>query len=153
MHAEERLTSDTGGQKGTKKARFGLIPPDIEWLLAEHYGRGAEKYDDGNWQKGYNWHLSYDAARRHLSAFWNGEDYDDDPAFEGDQPLHIIAALWHCCALAWFSIHKPEYDDRPHIVRERALASAQMKAMTQALAMDSQLARYGPPVDLDEGLR
>ena len=39
----------TGGIKGQKLARFDLIPPEVEWALAEHYGRGCLKYQDRNW--------------------------------------------------------------------------------------------------------
>lgn len=37
-------TSATGGQKGSKPARFDLIPTEPLWMLAELYGKGAEKY-------------------------------------------------------------------------------------------------------------
>lgn len=104
-----RTVSATGGQKGVKLARFDLIVPETEWELAEHYGKGASKYGDSNWKKGYEWSKAYQAARRHLSQFWNGEDYDN----EFDPPSkHVIAAAWHCFALAWFMDHFPEYDDR-----------------------------------------
>lgn len=43
--AEIRTTDPiTGGQKGSKLARFSLVPADFLWSLAEHYGRGALKY-------------------------------------------------------------------------------------------------------------
>jgi hypothetical protein len=106
---EVRLTSPTGGQKGSKLARFDLIPPDVLWEIAEHYGKGAAKYDDDNWRKGYDWKLSYASVMRHLAQFWMGEDYDE----EFDPPTkHVVAAAWHCIALAWFMDHQPEYDSR-----------------------------------------
>lgn len=43
---EVRVTSETGASKGSKLARFDLIPQDALWELAEHYGKGAEKYDE-----------------------------------------------------------------------------------------------------------
>lgn len=106
---EVRLTSPTGGQKGSKLARADLIPPSVLWEIAEHYGKGAHKYDDNNWMKGYDWKLSYASALRHLLKFWTGEDYDD----EFDPPTkHVVAAAWHCIALAWFMDNMPEYDSR-----------------------------------------
>src|SRR5689334_20956149 len=51
----------TGGAKGMKPERYGLIPT---WPLAELarvYGYGARKYSDNNWRLGYRWGLSYDA--------------------------------------------------------------------------------------------
>ncbi|BCP41477.1 hypothetical protein MINTMi27_15700 [Mycobacterium intracellulare] len=103
---EVRVTSETGGQKGTKLARFDLIPPQI-WELAEHYGKGAQKYDDDNWKRGYDWKLSYAAAQRHLHAFWAGEDIDPETGTK-----HVIAAAWHCMALAWFMDNMRQYDSR-----------------------------------------
>jgi len=87
----------TGGAKGSKLARFDLLPPDALYALAEHYGRGSLKYEDRNWEKGYDWGLSYAALQRHLTQFWAGTDVDEETG-----GLHIIAAAWHCMALAAF---------------------------------------------------
>lgn len=117
MEREVRVTDpDTGGQKGQKLARFSLLPWDVIWKLAEHFGKGARKYEDRNWQKGYAWSLSYDALQRHLAAFWNREDFDDDPELRDDdgRALHIIAVIWHACALAWFWLNDKGTDDRPN---------------------------------------
>ena len=97
----------TGGEKGSKLARFDLVPADVSYEWAEHYGRGALKYADRNWQKGYAWGLSYAAAQRHLHAFWAGEDIDEETGSS-----HLIAALWHCAALRWFQLHQEGTDDR-----------------------------------------
>jgi len=99
------VTSATGGSKATKLARFDLIPPDFLRALAEHYGRrGGDgtpetyKYTERNWERGFNWSLSYSALMRHLLAFQRGEFLDP----ESGAP-HIIAAAWHCAALYTFS--------------------------------------------------
>lgn len=110
LDKEIRLTSPTGGQKGSKLARFDLIPPSVLWEIAEHYGKGAEKYDDNNWMKGYDWKLSFASAIRHLMTFWMGEDYDNDVPIAPTK--HVVAAAWHCIALAWFMDNMPEYDSR-----------------------------------------
>ena len=99
---EVRVTSSTGGAKGSKGARFDLIPTGPLWELAEHYGKGAQKYERvngiDNWRNGYDWSLSYAALQRHVNAFWNGEDIDPENGSK-----HIIAAAWHCLALAHFA--------------------------------------------------
>lgn len=113
MTDEVRSVSSTGGAKGTKPARHGLIPPEALTALAEHYGKGAAKYTtesesgDYNWRKGYEWSKSYDALQRHANAFWAGEDIDP----ETGSP-HIIAVAWHAFCLYTFSKDFPEYDDR-----------------------------------------
>ena len=73
---EERTTSSTGGQKGVKLARFDLIPAGPLLRLAEHFGKGAKKYEEHQWRDGYEWSKSYSACLRHLNAFWQGLDYD-----------------------------------------------------------------------------
>lgn len=104
---EVRTTSSTGGQKGVKIARFDLIPVDALTQLAEHYGRGAEKYDDNQWRKGYEWSKSYAALQRHLNQWWAGEDMDEEL-----QSSHLAAAAWHCFTLMTYAKDHPEFDDR-----------------------------------------
>lgn len=100
----------TGAEKGTKLARFDLIPQDPLQQLAEHYGLGALKYDDHQWRAGYDFSKSYAALQRHLSAFWSGEEFDPDPAMEG--ATHLAAAAWHVFTLMEFMSTFPEGDDR-----------------------------------------
>lgn len=104
----ETITVDplTGGKKGSKLARFSLIPTDWLWALAEHYGRGALKYEDRNWERGYRWSLSVDAHSRHVSQWLSGEDNDPETGSS-----HLVAAAWHLVALWWFHKHGKGTDD------------------------------------------
>lgn len=105
---EVRITSPTGGQKGSKLARFDLIPAEELWEVSEHYGRGAAKYSDDNWRKGYSWRLSFAALMRHAWAFWRGEERDAETGSH-----HLAAVVFHCLTLMWFGKHRTEFDDRP----------------------------------------
>lgn len=108
MSLEVRVTDpDTGGQKGTKEERFDLIPAYPLWQLATVYGRGASKYDDNNWRKGYKWSLSFAAMCRHIWQFWAGQYYDQD-----DGLPHLAHAMWHCATLMEFHRMKLGKDDR-----------------------------------------
>lgn len=98
----------TGGQKARKLARFSLLPYDALWRVAEHFGRGAEKYEDRNWERGYAWSWSYDALMRHLTAWWHGEDRDTETG-----SLHITAVAWHALVLLAFRLRHIGTDDRP----------------------------------------
>ena len=101
---------DTGGRKGSKMARFDMIPPDVLWELAEHYGRGEAIYPsdpEPNWQRGYSWRLSVAALHRHLAQWESGEDVDAETGSS-----HLIAATWHCVALRWFQLHGKGTDYR-----------------------------------------
>lgn len=108
LSSEVRVTSSTGGEKGTKAQRFDLLPPRPLAKVAELYGFGANKYDDHNWAKGYDWSLSFAAMQRHAWAFWNGED--DDP--ESGLP-HMASVAFHALALIQFMEDHREFDNRP----------------------------------------
>lgn len=109
---EVRVTNSvTGGEKGSKVARFDLVPPRSLKALAEHFGKACiehgGKYEARNWQKGTNWSLNYAAAMRHFTQWWSGEDLDED----GNS--HLAACMWHACVLIEFAATHPELDDRP----------------------------------------
>lgn len=105
---EVRVTSSTGGQKGSKPQRYDLIPAGPLRTLAELYGRGALKYDDDNWRKGYSWRLSFAALNRHLWQFWDGQDYDEETGLP-----HLASVAWHAFTLLSFMEEHREFDDRP----------------------------------------
>ena len=100
----------TGGRKATKLEQPALIPAKALSELATHYGLGAMKYDANNWRNGYDWSLSYNALQRHLNAFWAGENYDSGKGGTGSK--HVIAAAFHCLALATFIDEHSAGDDR-----------------------------------------
>ena len=104
---------ETGAKKASKLARFDLIPAEPLWTLAEHYGVNLEKYDARNWEKGYDWSLSYAAINRHLNLWWRGEDIDPDNCMP-----HLAAVAWHAFTLLEFSRTHPEKDDRPNVERK-----------------------------------
>lgn len=102
------VNPQTGARKGQKETRFDLIPGDALWALADHYGVGAEKYAERNWEQGTSWSLNFAAAQRHMWQWWNGEDVDDETGSS-----HLIAVIWHCMALYHFQSTHKELDDRP----------------------------------------
>jgi hypothetical protein len=99
----------TGAQKGSKPARFDLLPWGALWKIATHYGIGARKYEDRNWEKGYDWSLSFAALQRHLAAWWEGEDTDAETGSS-----HLCSAAFHVLALLTFTVTHPEKDNRPN---------------------------------------
>lgn len=104
---EVRSVSSTGGEKGVKIARYDLLPSEPLRLLAEHYGKGAAKYDDNQWRRGYEFSKSYAALMRHAWQWWAGEDIDE----ETGSP-HMAAVAWHAFALLEFAATHPGFDDR-----------------------------------------
>lgn len=109
MTEEVRSVSSTGAEKGVKLERYSLIPEYPLKMLATLYGRGAEKYSERNWEKGYEWSKSFDAMERHAHAFWEGENTD----LEMNLP-HLTAVAWHSFALLEFTQTHAKFDDRPY---------------------------------------
>lgn len=108
---EVRVTdATTGGQKGSKEVRMDLVPVLPLTELARLYGRGASKYEDRNWERGYAWHLSYAALLRHVTQWWGGENRDPEMGVS-----HMACVAFHAFALAQFEVTHPELDDRPKV--------------------------------------
>lgn len=149
MSAETRVTSSTGGQKGSKIERYDLIPTMPLRALAVHFGKGARKYADGQWRKGYPWSLSISALMRHLEEFREGRDYDvcsNDPVgckftdndgnpyepteadtcYNHTGSHHLDAVMWQAFVLREFVEVHPEHDDRHStlLAREAEAATA-----------------------------
>ena len=97
----------TGGEKGSKLARFDLIPPEAHWALAEVYGKGARKYAERNWEKGYAWGLGIAALERHLNLWKQREDIDEETGCN-----HLLQVAWHAFALYTFQTRGIGTDDR-----------------------------------------
>lgn len=111
-------TSETGGQKGQKLERYDLIPAGPLAAVARLYGKGAAKYDDHNWRRGYAWSLSFASMMRHAWAFWRGQINDDhEPGCPPDctkhtEEPHLASVIFHAMALLEFTARFPQYDDR-----------------------------------------
>jgi len=100
--------SPTGGRKETKIQRYDLIPAMPLQMLAELYGVGAAKYEDRNWEKGYDWELSFAALQRHAWLWQQGENTDPETGMP-----HMACVAFHAFALIEFAKTHPEYDNRP----------------------------------------
>lgn len=103
----------SGGEKGMKLQRFSLIPSEFLWQLAQHYGIGARKYADRNWERGYKWSLSEDAFMRHYQLWKMGERFDPE-----NGQHHLISAAWHLIALFIFDTRKLGTDDITSLPKE-----------------------------------
>lgn len=90
------------------KLRFDLLPPEVENAIAQILTDGAVKYGERNWELGMAWSRPYAALRRHLIAWWSGQDTDP----ESGHPH-----LWHVLTNAAFLVAYEQRgigeDDRP----------------------------------------
>lgn len=110
--AEVRTTSSTGGQKGVKPERHGLLPRKGLAAIARVFGFGAQKYQDHNWRRGYEWDKSIDALQRHIDAFVDGETLDE----ESGEP-HLAHAGFHILVLLTWLEEQGEGVDNPFDTR------------------------------------
>jgi len=98
------------------KPRWGLLPIRALKEVVKVFTFGAKKYSDHNWLQGMKWSKIYDALNRHITSFWDGEEYDTETR------LHHLAHATACCLMlltyVLFSIfHK--LDDRPiHLIKK-----------------------------------
>ena len=75
--------------KKTGKGRYDLLPPRVIHALAVHFQKGADKYDERNWEKGLPLGEFFDSALRHAFQFLQGETDEN----------HLIAAIWNLVCL------------------------------------------------------
>ena len=98
----------SGARYNTGKADLSLIPLSTLEDEARVWMYGAKKYKAFNWMKGMQWSVPLACALRHLAAFQNGEDIDE----ESGQP-HIAHAMCNLRMLTLYSKTYKEGDDRP----------------------------------------
>jgi len=89
------------------KAPLGLIPRSALIEEAHVLAYGAEKYDLHNWRKGMKWTRLIDAVLRHVIAFADGEDFDQESGLH-----HLAHARASCGFLIEYMESHPELDNR-----------------------------------------
>lgn len=137
MSVEEvRMTSETGGSKGVKEARYDLLPAGPLNTVATLYGRGAKKYAENNWRLGYPWAYSFAALQRHAWGFWNGEDVDEETGLP-----HMASVVFHAFTLLEFMETHRRFDNRP----KRQLEAAPLEAMEDGVRALTNLAGVNWP--------
>lgn len=107
MPEKRIVNAKTGGEKGSKDERFDLLPYEQLAEVARHFGKGAEKYADHNWKRGFAWSLAEGALMRHFAAFMEGEEIDEETGSH-----HMAAVAFHALALLYFKEHHRDLDDR-----------------------------------------
>ena len=82
------------------KPRFTLLPHDALAEIIDVLEHGAAKYGADNWKlEGADYQRYYDAAQRHLMAWWLGTDQDS-----GSGQHHLAHAA--CCIIYLLTYHK-----------------------------------------------
>lgn len=94
---------------GTKKVPFSTVPAPFVAEVGLAMLEGALKYGRHNYRViGVRTSVYYDAALRHLNAFWEGQDIDPDSGLP-----HIIKAAACLAVLRDSQLMGNVVDDRP----------------------------------------
>lgn len=98
----------TSGKKNDAgKPKISLIPQEALWGMAQALTYGSNKYGMYNFKEGIAYTRLADAAYRHLSAFMNGEDIDEE---SGNN--HLFHAMASLAMLTYMQAERKDMDDR-----------------------------------------
>ncbi len=89
------------------KPDLSLIPTDALWGTAAALSYGAKKYQRHNFRNGLNYSRLVAAAMRHLTAWNEGEEVDNESLLS-----HLDHAMATLAMLKFMSVNKKEMDDR-----------------------------------------
>jgi hypothetical protein len=79
---------------GISKVPLHLVPPSAVHYLATAFADGARKYGPYNWRdKTVSSSIYYAAAKRHMDAWWDGEEESSDAN------VHHLAHALACLAI------------------------------------------------------
>jgi Domain of unknown function (DUF5664) len=94
----EMVVQATGARRMNEgKLLMHLIPAEVVQELAAVLTRGAQKYGARNWEQGLTYSSTFDSLQRHLWAWWNGQDVDDESGLS-----HLTHALCNVAFLVVF---------------------------------------------------
>ena len=96
---KEPVTVAVKGKKfDAGKLRHSLIPPEVLNEVLAVLEHGASKYGENNWLHVADAHTRYyDAAHRHLAAWWEGSWRDEES--KSSHLAHAICCLMFLMAL------------------------------------------------------
>lgn len=89
---QEQVDDNQAIKYDSEKIRVELLPYNALLEIAKVMTIGAKKYGDNNWRKGMLWSRLYGACLRHLIAWYEGQDKDEETGL-----LHLAHA--GCCIL------------------------------------------------------
>jgi hypothetical protein len=94
---------------GSKKPPHSTVSQAVMAEVGVGMLEGSIKYGRHNYREiGVRAEVYYDATRRHIDAWWEGEDIDPDSGLS-----HITKAICSLCVLRDAMIQSKLYDDRP----------------------------------------
>jgi len=110
---------------GIKKAPFSVLPQNVLAEVGLALLEGARKYGRHNYRvAGVRASVYFDAAVRHLSLWWEGQDIDPDSGLH-----HVVKAMACLVVIRDAQLNGMATDDRPPaVVDQEWMAEANRKA-------------------------
>jgi hypothetical protein len=98
---------ENGNKFDSGKPPISLIPGAAIMQTATVLGYGAKKYDAHNFKGGIKYSRLLDAALRHIIAWSEGQDLDEE-----SKHSHLAHASATIAMLIWMAENRPDLDDR-----------------------------------------
>jgi len=105
--SEPKDTKEVGNKLDAGKPMLSLIPKEAMWGMANAFTYGAKKYSAHNFKQGIAYSRLADAALRHITAYMDGENIDEESG-----NCHLDHALASLAMLKYMSVNKQSEDDR-----------------------------------------
>ncbi len=93
--------------EGKPQLSFIFEFPNALTAVSKVSEMGAAKYERHNWKKGFQLSSLLDSALRHLLAFQNGYDNDNESGLP-----HLAHAAWNVLAMMENQVSHPALDNR-----------------------------------------
>jgi hypothetical protein len=106
-NSEARIKMLEGKKFDENKLEWNLLPFDSLEELVKIYMLGKNKYGFENWKKGFTYNRLFDAAMRHLLAWKNKQDLDEESGLN-----HLMHCVWNCVTLFWMQKNNIGEDNR-----------------------------------------
>ena len=103
-----RASKDLTGKPRWSLLSFRVLRGMTEVMEAGLYVGTDKEREPDDWKKGTDWSIYYDALLRHVTAWWQGAEYDKET-----KKHHLLHAMCCLMILVWYQWNKKGRDDRP----------------------------------------
>lgn len=119
------IDDELRAKRAEQKPPLALIPASALEGIASVIEFGANKHGLHDWRKGFPWLERLSSAQRHIQAFIEGNDLDDE---EGGSGLcHLDHAMCQLAFVREYMVTHPECDDRYATLARQELRDAIIK--------------------------
>lgn len=104
---KQQMSSGVAVKADSGKVEYHHMPPEALEQVMQVFTFGGKKYSAYNFRNGFNYSRPFNAAMRHLWAWWRGENTDPESNLS-----HLAHAACCIIMLLDFEKNKSHLDDR-----------------------------------------